>query len=220
MPIPEAYRAISLFDFNVGAAAAVAFLNPLAAQIDGLISLGLGPFQVSLAAQFNAALAASATLALTISIGDLSLLATLKASIAALAQLSAALSASLAFGLPPISLGLSAELSATAALAAALKVQLGGLNILIKAALAVKIPAIRAAASLTAALGAGPFFAISFNNVTLQQATDWLSNEVAGGGLNADAQTLLPGDQTFGVFIFGTSPSFQASFDAIIHVPT
>ena len=220
MALPDAYRAITLLDFNVGAAAAVAFLNPMAAQLDALLVLGLGPFQTALAAQFNASLALQASLALTISVGDLGIIAQLKASIAALVQLQVALAASLSLGLPAINIGLSAELGATAALAAALKVQLGGIQLLIKAALAVKVPAVRAAAALNAALAVGPFFAISFSGAQLQDVSAWLSNEVAGGGLSADSETLLPIDNTYGVLVFGTNPSFQAQFDAIIKVPT
>lgn len=219
MPMPDAYRAISLLDFNVGAAAAVAFLNPLSAQLDALIALGLGPFQASLAAQFNAALAMQASLTLSISLGDLSLLATLKSTLAAVATLQAALAAALTLGLPPIQLSLGAELGAAVALAGVLKLQLGGIQALIKAAIAIKLPAVRAAASLGAALSAGPFFAISFSGVTLASVASWLAGEVAGGGLNADGQHLLPGDVTFGALIFGTNPSFQASFNAIIAVP-
>lgn len=220
MAIPDAYRATSLLDFNVGATAAVAFLNPMGAQLDALLSLGLGPFQASLATQFNASLALQASLALTLSLGDVSIIGQLKGAIAALIELQAGLSASLALGLPSISLGLSAELGTAGALAAALKIQLGGIQLLIKAALAVKIPAIRAAASLSAALAVGPFFAISFSGVPLQDVSGWLSSEVSGGGLSADSENLLPTDSTYGVLIFGTSPSFQAQLDAIIKVPT
>jgi hypothetical protein len=217
MAIPDAYRAITLAEFNVGAAAAVAFLNPLCAQIDALLALGLGPFQATLAAQFNAALAAQAQLALTVNLGAAAQLA---AAIAALVQLQVALSVSLSLGIPPISIGLSAELSATVALGAALKIQLGGLQLLIKAALAVKIPAIQAAAMLNASLPVGPFFAISFSNVQLQNVSSWLSSEVLSGGLSADSQVLLPTDPTYGVLVFGKNPSFQAQFGAIISVPT
>lgn len=213
MGLPDAYRAIDLLDFNVGAAAAVALLNPLGAQIDALLALGLGPFQALLAAQFNAALAATASLSLTI--GDP--LAALTLAIAAVAQLQAALTAALA--LPPIQLSLSAELTASAALALTLQGQLGGLQLLIKAALAIKIPAIQAAAALGASLNAGPFFAISFSDVQLQQVSSWLSGEVGSGGLNADSTTLLPTDITYGVLIFGSLPSAQAAFSAIISVP-
>ncbi len=220
MAIPDAYRAITLLDFNVGCAAAVAFLNPLSAQLDLLLSAGLGPFQIALASQFNASIALQASLSLTLAVGDFSIVGALKASIAALVQLQAALAASLSLGLPPITLGLGAELSATGALAAALQLQLGGLQLLIKAALAVKIPAIQAAAALAAALAVGPFFAISFSGVQLQDVSGWLSSEVAGGGLSADSENLLPTDPTYGILLFGTNPSFQASLDAIIKVPT
>jgi hypothetical protein len=218
MAVPEAYRAIDLIDFNVGAAGAVAFLNPLGAQLDALLALGLGPFQATLAAQFNAALAASASLSL--SIGDPTV--ALRLAIAAVAQLQAALAAALS--LPPIQLSLNAELTAAASLAATLQVQLGGLQLLIRAALAIKIPAIQAAAVLSAALSVGPFFAISFgftSPTTLQQVSNWLSTEVGSGGLSADSTTLLPTDETYGVLIFGSIPtaSAKAAFDAIISVP-
>lgn len=220
MAVPDAYRAISLIEFNVGAAAAVGFLNPLGAQLDALLALGLGPFQVTLAAQFNAALAAQASISLTVGLGQFAITAQFKAAISALAQLQAALSASLALGLPPVQFGLNANLAATAALAATLQAQLGGLQLLIKAAIAVKVPAIRTAASLNAALAAGPFFAISFSGETLQDTVSWLSAEVANGGLSADSHVLRPADQTYGIFLFGSVPSFSGALAAIISVPT
>jgi hypothetical protein len=222
MALPDAYRAINLIDFNVGAAAAVALLNPLGAQIDALLALGLGPFQVALAAQFNAALAAQASLSLSISIGDIGIIGALKASIAALAQLQVALAGALSLGLPPIQLSLGAELAATAALAATLQVQLGGLQLLIKAALAIKIPAIQAAASLTAALGVGPFYIISFSGTTVGAVSAWLAAQAPQ--LQSPVDTGVPPlpfsqPDVFGVLIFGPTPSAKASFDAIISVP-
>lgn len=215
MAIPDAYRAVSLGEFNVGAAAAVGLLNPLAAQIDGLIALGLGPFQASLNTQFNAALAAQMQLSI---IGVNDTLAALKASIAAVVSLQASLQAALALGLPPISLG--AEIGAQGALALTLKAQLAGLQGLIRAALAAKVPAIQGASALGGALSAGPFFAVSFSGVQLQAVSSWLASEVAAGGLSADSQVLASNEQTFGVLVFGTNPSFQAAFGAIIAVPT
>ena len=220
MALPDAYRAISLLEFNVGAAASVALLNPLAAQLDAMIALGLGPFQLGLAAQFNAALAATAALSLTLSIGDFALIANLKAAISALAQLQAALAAGLALGLPPISLGLTAELTLTASLAASMKIRLGAIQLLIQAALMVKIPAVKLAAQLSASLSVGPFFAVSFSDTTLSAVSSWLAAEVSSGGLSADSQTLAPTQPgVFGVLLFGPNPSFSASFGAIISVP-
>lgn len=222
MALPDAYRAIKLLDFNIGAASAVAFLNPMGAQIDALIALGLGPFGLSLGAQFNAALAAQASLSLSLSIGDVGLLASLKASIAALAALQAALAASLALGLPPIQLSLGLELSATAALAASLSLQLGSIQLLIKAALAIKIPAIKAAARLSASLNVGPFVCVSFSGTTVRNVSTFLAGEVATGQLYAAADGIsLDVDQgdVFGVLLFGPEPSAKGSFDAIIAVP-
>jgi hypothetical protein len=220
--LPDAYRAIKLLDFNIGAAAAVALLNPLGAQIDALIALGLGPFGLGLSAQFNAALAAQASLSLSLSIGDISLLASLKASIAALASLQAALAGALALGLPPIQLSLGAELTATVALAASLSVQLGSIQLLIKAALAIKIPAIKAAAGFAAALNAGPIFCIAFSGTTVRNVSTFLDGEVANGQLEAVADSATLGVDTagvFGVLLFGAAPSAKVGFDAIIAVP-
>lgn len=221
MALPDSYRAISLIDFNVGAAAAVAFLNPLSAQLDALLALGLGPFQAALAAQFNAALSAQAQLSLSLSIGDIGIIAALQASIAALAQLQAALAGALALGLPPIQLSLGAELTATAALAATLQVQLGGLQLLIEAALAIKIPAVRAAAQLTAALSVGPFYCISFSDTTVGNVVTWLNARTELKSPVDIGVPALPYSQTgvFGVLIFGQGTSAKASFDAIISVP-
>ena len=96
----------SLITFNVGLAAAVPVLGLLGAQIDALLSIGLGPFMAEISASFNASIALQATLNLQISGGAVF---ALQAAISALAQLQAALSAALT--LPAISLSLSAELS-------------------------------------------------------------------------------------------------------------
>jgi hypothetical protein len=222
MALPDAYRAINLIDFNVAAAASVALLNPLAAQLDLMISLGLGPFQAALSAQLAAAVQASAALSLSFSIGDFSLVAQLQGLISALATLQAALAASLSLGLPPISLSIGAELTATLALAAALKLELSGIQLLIQAALRLTIPAIKLAASLTAALNVGPFYAISFSGTTLDGVSSWLSNELSSaGGLDADGNFLARNQpDVFGVLLIGPDPSFSASFNAIISVPT
>ena len=211
-------KGATLIDFNVGCAGAVLLLNPMAAQIDALLALGLGPFQTALAAQFNAALSAQATLSLQISLGDIGLLVALQASIRALV----ALQASMALGLPIPSLSLGAELGASVALMATLQVLLGGVRLLIEAALAVKIPAIRAAAALAAALSAGPFFGISFG-MTLPQST--LAAQGAefaslfATGLVDGTNVIDPGDPVFGVMLICKVPTLQTALQAIITVP-
>jgi len=143
----------SLGNINVAASAAVAILFPLSAQLDGLLSFALGPLQADLAAQFNAAIAGQATL--TLQIGDPT--AALQLAIAAIAQLQAALQAALS--LPPVNLSLSAELTATAALVASLSIKLGLIDLLIKAALQIKLGAVKFAGDLEAALGANAVLA-------------------------------------------------------------
>lgn len=155
----------TLGDINVAASLAGTILFPLSAQLDGLLTFALGPLQADLMAQFNATLAAQATL--TLQIGDP--LAALKLALNAIAQLQAALQA--AISLPPVNLSLSAELTAAAALVASLKVKLGLIDLLIKAALKVKLEALKFAGDLQAALGASAAL-ITFSGTTLSIAGD------------------------------------------------
>ncbi|MEE8385919.1 MAG: hypothetical protein V3S01_08380, partial [Dehalococcoidia bacterium] len=208
-------------DINVGAAAAVAFLNPLGAQLDAMIAFSLGPLQLDLAAQLDAAIALQINLALQITGPTINLSAALEA----LALLSASLSAGLT--LPSIALG--AELGASAAISAALTAKLGGLNLLIQAAIDLKIPAIRAAADLQAALNAGPFVVLAFDgldvlgaggNMTLQEVgsqVNALFSSTIGSG-PAPAKTIDPGEQVSGVIIVTKGVDAFAGLSAIIKV--
>jgi len=164
----------TLGDINPAASFAATILFPLSAQLDGLLTFALGPLQADLMAQFNATLAAQATL--TLQIGDP--LAALKLAISALATLQAALAASLV--LPPINISLSAELTAAGALVASLKVKLGLLDILIKAALNVKLEALKFAGDLQASLGASAALA-TFSGSTLSSAGDDIKTLFDGG---------------------------------------
>lgn len=149
-----------LGEFNVGLNAAVGFLNPLGAQIDALISAGLGPFQADLSARLNAALAAQAGLALQVSVNPIASLQVLLSAVAGLqAALQAALSLSLGLG---VNTQLSAQLSVVSALSGTLAVQLGALKLAVQLALQVKIPALRLAAELNASLTANPVFFIVY----------------------------------------------------------
>ncbi len=155
----------TLGDINVAASLAGSIIFPLSAQLDGLLSFALGPLQADLAAQFNATLAAQATL--TLQIGDPT--AALRLAISALAQLQAALQAALT--LPPVNLSLSAELTAAAALIATLKAKLGLIDALIKAALQIKTSALKFAGDLQASLG-GSAALVAFDGTTLSLAGD------------------------------------------------
>jgi hypothetical protein len=212
----ETIKSGTLGEFNVGAAAAVALISPLSAQIDALLSLGIGKLQADIAARLNAALVAQANLSLQIGLGDVGLIASLKASIAALGALQAALAAGLK--LPPVQLSIGAELGAAASLAVTLKAQLGGLKALINAALAVSVPAVNLAAQLSASLGAGPFFALSLGNTTLAALGSELQSAFSSG-LEDNGNQILPGDSVFGVLLICKDPALSAALQAIIVVP-
>lgn len=201
----------NLIDFNVGLAAAVGVINPLSAQLDALLSLGLGPFEAELAASFNASLAAQATL--TLQIGDP--FASLQLAIAALAQLQAALIAALTFPIP--SLSISAELSASIALAGALSARLGLLKLLIEAALRIKFGAVQLAADLSAAINLGPAFAFTFAGDTLAVTGGQISALFAGG-LSDPPASILPGEVVTGVIILTKVPAVGVALNAIITV--
>lgn len=199
----------TLLSVNVGLAAALGFLFPLGAQIDALLALGIGPFQVDLALQFSAAIALKATLSL--SIGNP--LLGIQLALNALAQLQAALQAALA--LPPITLSLSAEIGATAALAGALSFKLGGLAILIELALAIKIPALKAAGELQAALGLGPVFLHTFDSTDLGTAGSEINAAMGAGFSNGGDVIPAAGTPVFGVVFTTAVPSVQASMGLI-----
>lgn len=215
MPIsPDPPQGIALIDFNVGAAAAVGAINPLGAQIDGLLAGAIGPFQALLAAQLNASLVAQANIQLQIT----DPLAALRALLAALVELQASINAALA--LPPLQVSLSAELSAAAALAATLQAQLGPLQLLINAALDIKIPFIRLAADLGASLNVGPFFAFNFDNANLSGAGAEIA-ALFSAGLDDGTNTIAPnGEAVFGIVIVSKELSLSGHLSAIIDVPT
>jgi len=196
----------TLGSLNVGLAAALGFLWPLGAQIDALIALGIGPFELDLALQFDASLALQATLSLQVS----NPLAALLLAIQAMAQLQAALQAALA--LPPLTLSLSAELGASVALAGALSAKLGGLRILIEAALAIKIPAMKLASELQAQLGAGPAFLLSFTGGTLAQAGSAINTAFSAGLTDpGPPNSIAPGDPVTGIIMLTKDPTAAAS---------
>lgn len=203
-------KSATVGELNVGLAAAVGFINPLGAQLDAMLALALGPLQADLAAQFNAALAAQASISLEIS----NPLAALQAAIAALASLQAALSAALS--LPPITLSLSAELTASAALAASLSARLGGLSILIEAALAIKLPAVKAAAALAASLGAGPVFLHTFTGDTLAGTMTEIGGFSSGmSDPGIPANDILSGEQVSGFMFTTKNPVAFVALEAI-----
>lgn len=210
----ELVTSATLGELNVGLAGAVGFLNPLSAQIDALLALGIGPFEADLALQFNAALAAQATISLQIG----NPLAALQAAISALAQLQAALQ--LALTLPPVQLSLSAELTASAALAATLSAKLGSLSILVQAALGIKIPAVQLAAELSASLSAGPVFLHQFTGDTLSGTMNDIGSFSSGmSDPGNPSNDITPGEQVSGFLFTTKNPTAFVSMQAIFQTP-
>jgi hypothetical protein len=194
----------TLGELNIGLATASVILPSLSAQLDVLIGSGLGPLKFDLAAQLNGALAAQ--LSITAQLSDP--LSAIRAALQAVAQLQASLSAALT--LPPINLTLSAELSAVATLAGTLSARLGLIEGMIRAALAVKLPAINFGEDITAALGVGPAILLAFDGITdgtnMAAMGDLirtkLQSPVTFGG-----DTIQPTDNVSGVLILTTAGS-------------
>lgn len=202
----------NLLNINIGLAAALGFLNPLALQLDLMLTgmFGLGPFLASLQAQFSAAI--SAALNIGLQIGNP--LVAIQALITAFAQLQAALQAVLAIGLPSVQLTLGLQLSAVASLIATLQLQIGGIKAMIAAALAIKIPAVQFIAELAANLNLGPVWLISFTGDSLATTGTDISTQFTAG-LGPPDQ-IFPADLVSGVLLVTKNPSAYAGIQAII----
>ena len=164
-----------LGDINFAATAAVGFLNPLGAQIDGFLAATLGPLTASLTASMHASYTLSASLG--VSIADP--LEAIKLALLAVVQLQAALKASLM--LPPLSIGFSAQASTALSLAASLQATLGILNGAVTALLNIKIPALEMAAQAVAALSTPGASLVKFGPESLVVAGVDVANLFVGG---------------------------------------
>ena len=211
--IDEIYTgALGATNLAVGDLASI--INPLAAQLDAAISLGLGPLQTDLAASLDASLALQASLSL--SVADPT--ASIRAALAAIVDLTAALSAALS--LPPLQLPqVDADISAAAALSATLSARLGAIQLLIDAMLSVKIPALQLA---DIPLGVGPIVLLVFDGLnvlggggtmTLEEAGNKIQTEFSSG---VGSPPIAPTDNTSGIILLvGASPTATAAFNAL-----
>lgn len=196
---------LPLGGINLTAGAVVSLLPPLIAQFDAALfgTLGLGALEADLSFQLNAAIQANISLS--------NPLAAILASLNGLAQVGAQLQAMISLGLPAINLNASVNISANVAFMGLISAKLGGLQLLISAALQVKLPILDLLASLD--IGASCVLA-SFGFVT----PDTLSS--AGTSINGYFQTgiegILPGDQVYGVLILTKSPSASVSLSGMI----
>lgn len=205
----------TLLDINVAASGSLAVLNPLLAQIDFSLfgSLGLGALQANLQAQLSAALSASLNIGLGISNPYLGF----SAALAGIAVLEAQISLALSGAIPAVSLEIGAQLSAMASFAALLEVQIGGIEALIQAGLAVKIPAMNFAGGLQAALSAGPVFVMSFEDMPLAAAGAALAGDFSAG-LSLSGNTILPGENVYGIVLLTKAPAAWAAVGATMRV--
>jgi hypothetical protein len=161
---------------NVGLFAAVGLLGPLLAQIDLMLygSIGIGALHADFSLQLSAALQASLDIGLNLSNPFIGFSLALSAIATLQAQIALALSGQISF-----SLDASLQLSANASFSAALSARLGGLELVIQAAIALKIPAIEFLARLN--LSAGPLLVASWEDMRLDQAAAQFQFDAANG---------------------------------------
>jgi hypothetical protein len=189
-------------------------MAPLTAQLDVMLfgAFGLGSVSADLALTFNASIDASLQIALNIQ----NPLVNIQLLLSAIANVQASLSA--AFSIPQVPTAqLAAQISANAAFQGAIGAKLSGIQAVISAALAVKLPAIDFLASLTANLSAGPVVVASWG---FANPPDTLVNTGAqidalfSGGVGGIAAN----DTVYGVLVLTKSPSASAAISATLLV--
>ena len=196
---------LPLGGINLTAGAIVSILPPMLASFDAALfgTLGLGALEADLSFQLNAAIQANIQLS--------NPLAAILAALNGLAQVGAQLNAMLSLGIPAINLNASVNIGANVGLMGLLAAKLGGLQVLISAALQVKAPIIDLLAGLN--IGASCVLA-SFGF----SSPDTLST--AGLSINSYFQTgfegILPFDQVYGVIILTKQPSASVALSGMI----
>jgi hypothetical protein len=188
----------------------VLLIPPLLAGFDLVLtgSFGLGALLADLTLQLTAALSIQVQIGIEIS----NPFAAIQSQLQALIQVGASLQAALSLGLPSIAVTFSASLSANAAVSAALGLQIGGIQALIKASLALKIPLVALLASLE--VGPADLFTVGF------VGTDVVGD--IGPGLNA--AVLSPGctlstvAPVYGIILLTNGASVSASMGVVFGV--
>lgn len=201
----------TLGSINVGLAAAVGLLGPLMGQLDFMLygSIGIGALGADFAVQLSASLQASAGIALSIGNPFIGFQIALSAIVSLQAQIALALSGAI----PAFSLEASIQLSANAALSANLLARIGGLELLIQAALLLKIPVLELLARLN--LSAGPFMLVSWENLRLDAAGTQFALD-ASNGIAYGPNSVGAAEPTYGIVLFTKSPAAWASLQALL----
>lgn len=193
---------------NVGLNGLVTAVVPLMATTDLMLtgSFGLGALVSDISSQLNAALSQQVSLGLQVANPFASLQQQLQGLLRNVAAITQALATP---SLPPF--GLSVNISASAAISAALALRVGGIQALIKSALAVRLPVLNL---LKLPLGSGPVALLTIGFAA--------PSTLASSGNEYKALTLAPlgginpGDQVFGVIMLTHDPSVATALSAII----
>ena len=201
-------------EVNEGLGFATGALNPLAAQLDLSLSLGLSALQSNIRGSLSAAVGVNASL--TVSFDDP--LAALRASLFAAIELQASLT--LALSLPPLVLPeIALDLAASASLVASLSFQLGGIDLAIQGALAIKIPAQRLAADLNVALGLGPMVLLAFDGLadgtSMQDIGDLIATKFSS---SLGTPQIDPPDPISGIIIITTATAAYAALNVVFPI--
>jgi len=201
----------NLNEINLAAAELTTLMIPVLSQLDLALtgSFGLGALEADIAGELDAS--ASAELSFGFQIANP--IEALKQALEAAIEIQADIAATLALGLPAISTEVSVELSASASASVALAAKVGGIQALISAALAAKIPCVNFVRDTLLNLNVGPVVLLSFGT-----PFDTLSS--AGAGIHSLCQAgflgIDPSDQVYGVVLLTPAPLAWASMQVIL----
>lgn len=201
----------TLGEVNASLAIAGTTIPALSAQVDAMLSSAVGPYQADLNTQFNASLAAQATL--SVQIGNP--IDAIQQALAALAQLQAQLQ--LALALPTMDVSLQTELATSLTISGALEAKLGAIQAVLEVALSIKTQAVDFAGDLAGQLSAGPVFAFAFSGSSLATAGGDIQGAFSSG-LSDPPNTIAPGDNVSGIVIVTKDPTAAAALSAIFSV--
>lgn len=207
---------------NVAATQSLNVLKPVLASVDtSLFSpFGLGSLADNLKQQLASALAGSVSLTKGLVNPIDGYMKALAGITALAAQIQAALAA-LSSGLVPLStpsIETTNQLKTLGAFASSTAAQLGGLDALMQALKAAKLPAVNFAGGLLPNLNAGGAFLVTFSGMSLSAAGAAIAADFSDG-LSCMSTTIASGDTVSGVIILTASvlnPSTWAAIQATL----
>jgi hypothetical protein len=200
----------TLGGINVAATQSLNVLMPVLSSVDtSLFSpFGLGSLADNLKQQLASALAGSVSLTKGLANPIDGYMKALAGITALAAQIQAALAA-LSSGLVPLStpsIETTNQLKTLSAFASSTAAQLGGLDALMQALKAAKLPAVSFAGSLSLMLTSPGAALVTFEDMTLAAAGAAIAGNFSTG-LSWGPTTILPADKVWGVIILTSIPS-------------